>query len=331
MSLDRQIEVEARWTMFRRLSPYFGKVISARFIQKTEEVLPGITRIHNLIEGIYKSKDAYFGLSIASMLKNPYADQLNYNQDRSWYFFYSPKKGALNSAVNQSLFNCMRYNEPILVLKQLTDNGNRNKGTTYRMLGLGMIEAFDDASRLFRIRQMSVEAIQARLNPDQDVLADDLIETALQLEALEQWSPVVAEGRAVYQVSKVKRDSAFRKIVLGNYADTCAVTGTKFVHENVIEAEAAHIIGKEVNGTDDPRNGIALSHTVHWAFDQGLFTLSDQYEVIVHPKAVSADAKLFPLLDRNGVQINLPEEVSFFPHQEALGWHRKEVYGRFAR
>jgi predicted restriction endonuclease len=53
----------------------------------------------------------------------------------------------------------------------------------------------------------------------------------------------------------------------------------------MVEAEAAHIIGKEVSGTDDPRIGLALSRSMHWAFDNGLFTLTDRYEIEIHPKA----------------------------------------------
>jgi hypothetical protein len=56
-------------------------------------------------------------------------------------------------------------------------------------------------------------------------LSDELVETALRLESLEQWVPFVAEDRAVYQVSRQKRDAAFRAIVLANYGYTCAITG----------------------------------------------------------------------------------------------------------
>ena len=68
----------------------------------------------------------------------------------------------------------------------------------------------------------------------------------------------------------------------------------------MIEAEAAHIIGKDVLGTDDPRNGLALSRTAHWAFDHGLFTISPEYELIVHKEAKSADHALFPVITRFG-------------------------------
>ena len=322
-------EKENRWQVFRAVAPYFGRVVSARFIQKTSEHIRNIPRIHNLIEGIYKPKGAHYALAIASMLKNPYADRIAFNADRSWFFHYSPKTGSLDSAVNISLFNCLRDGEPVLVLKQLSDT-KHPEGTRYQMLGLGMVEDFDASERLFKIRQLTMEKFQARVDPS-SVLPDELIETALQLEALEAWSPFVAEDRAIYQVAKVKRDTAFRKIVLENYKNSCAVQKSKFAYSGVIEAQAAHIIGKEVNGTDDPRNGLALSRTAHWAFDKGIFTISDQYEVLVHPKASQADSEGFQLLELDRQRILLPSEESNYPHLEALEWHRREVFGLFCR
>ena len=38
----------------------------------------------------------------------------------------------------------------------------------------------------------------------------------------------------------------------------------------------------------------------------------------------------FPILDMNGVEINLPEDENYYPHQEALEWHKKEVFNKFS-
>ena len=179
ISASTASEIEARWKAFRLLAPYFGKIVSARFIQKTQQVIPEITQAHNLIEGIYKPKGATYTFSIASMLSNPYADRISYNPDRSWSFYYSPKKGALDSKVNQSIFNCMRDNEPVLVLKQLSDKATE-QGTTYKLLGLGLLDEYDETSRLFHIREVTIDGFYGRIAPGES-LSDDLIETALQL------------------------------------------------------------------------------------------------------------------------------------------------------
>jgi len=105
----------------------------------------------------------------------------------------------------------------------------------------------------------------------------------------------------------------------------------KYHSDNLIEAQAAHIISVNKKGSDDPRNGISLSRTAHWGFDVGMFTISDQYEIVVHPKAKLSSAKKFPILDINGKQINLPEDENYYPHPEALEWHKNEVFERFMK
>jgi predicted restriction endonuclease len=160
-------------------------------------------------------------------------------------------------------------------------------------------------------------------------LPDELVETALRLESLEAWEPFVAEDRAIYQVARQKRDAAFCGIVLENYGFTCAVTDQRFKSQNHTEADAAHIIGKRVRGTDDPRNGIALSKSTHWAFDRGLFTISDQYEVVVNAKVRTASITKFPVLEMDRQRIQLPKDPYYRPHLDALAWHKSEVFDRF--
>ena len=231
----------------------------------------------------------------------------------------------MDIAVNAGLIRCMTDHEPILVLRQVSDKTSA-EGARHRMLGLGFVESFDATANLFRIRGLEWDETSALLGIG---LPDDLVETALRLESLEEWTPFVAEDRAVYRVSRQKRDAAFRSIVLANYGYTCAVTGQRFHSPHHVEADGAHIIGKDVRGTDDPRNGIALSKSVHWAFDRGLFTISDEYEVIVNPKISSVNVSRFPALEMNRRKILLPQDSSYWPHPDALAWHKREVLDRF--
>jgi len=131
-------EKQIRWEIFRALLPYYGKIVTPDFLRKTSAFIPGIDRIHPLIEGIYKPKWSDHTLSIASMKVSPYADKLTYLPDGRWTIKYSAKKGGPDIAVNQSLFNCMRNKEPIIVLEQLSRKTS-NQGTRYRLMGLGLI------------------------------------------------------------------------------------------------------------------------------------------------------------------------------------------------
>jgi len=51
----------------------------------------------------------------------------------------------------------------------------------------------------------------------------------------------------------------------------------------------------------------------------------------MHPKAKQASVNKFPILHMNGIPINLPEDENYYPHQEALEWHKKEVFNKFSK
>ncbi|MDQ6623146.1 MAG: HNH endonuclease [Verrucomicrobiota bacterium] len=318
-------EITDRTRIFRALVPYFGTVQPSAFFQRTSTFVPSVERVHHLIEGIYKPANSVYPLSISSMLKSPYNDQVFFNPDRTWWMNYSPKGSAMDIGVNAAVVRCMTDRQPVLVLRQVSDKSSQS-GASHRLLGLGFVETFDIGANLFRIRGLEWAEVSSFL---QIGLSDELLETALRLESLEQWVPFVAEDRAVYQVSRQKRDAAFRSIVLANYGHTCAVTGQKFHSAHHVEADGAHIISKDVRGTDDPRNGIALSKSAHWAFDRGVFTISDQYEVVVNPKMSNASVANFPAIQLDRRKVVLPDDPYYRPHPDALAWHKQEVFDRF--
>jgi hypothetical protein len=321
-------EIAERRRIFRALLPYFGTSQPADFFRQTSRRVRNIERVHPLIEGIYKPAGSIYPLSIASMLKSRYSDQLFHNPDRTWWMEYSPKAGGLDLAVNAGLIRCMTDKEPVLVLRQESDKTS-DAGARHRLLGLGYIQSFDAAADLFRVRGLTFEEVAALTGTGLSEESDDLIEVALRLESLEEWVPFAAEDRAVYRISRQKRDAAFRTIVLSNYDHTCAVTGQRFKSPQHVEADGAHIIGKDVRGTDDPRNGIALSRSTHWAFDRGIFTISDQYEIVVNPKIAGASTDKFPVIEMDRRKITLPKDQHYWPHPEALAWHKDVVFDRF--
>lgn len=321
----RLSEKQRRWALFRALLPFYGTIVSARFIRNTADTIPGIPRIHNLIEGIYKPKESPYALSIASMKKNPYADKLTYLPDGRWFIKYSAKAGGQNLSVNQGLFLCMKEREPVIVLAQLSDKSSR-RGSQYRLMGLGLIDTYDSREDVFYVQHVDFATLeQISIGENEEII----IESALRSAILEEFVPFVAENCAIYKTASYIRDRAFKNVVLEQYGFTCAISGMHYHSEHHVEAQAAHIIAKHHKGTDDPRNGIALSRTAHWAFDQGMLTISDQYEIVVHPKARHATIRNFPLLDLHGQQINRPDDKAFWPHTTALEIHKTEVFDRF--
>ncbi|HET7060870.1 MAG TPA: HNH endonuclease [Nitrosospira sp.] len=84
---------------------------------------------------------------------------------------------------------------------------------------------------------------------------------------MEQDRPIVQQ-----LISRPFRDKAFSAAVKTAYGDTCAVTGLKIINGGGrSEVQAAHIRPVQHQGPDSIRNGIALSGTVHWMFDRGLY------------------------------------------------------------
>ena len=131
--------------------------------------------------------------------------------------------------------------------------------------------------------------------------------------------------RVSYYSSRAVRDRVFRRIVLDAYDCRCAVTGLKFINGGGrAEVEAAHIKPVEQNGPDDVRNGIALSGTVHWTFDRGLISLSDDLEVLVSRHVNDADG-VRKLIYQSG-KARPPVDPALRPHPLYLAWHREHCF-----
>ena len=128
-----------------------------------------------------------------------------------------------------------------------------------------------------------------------------------------------------FMTSRAVRDAAFRfRVVEQVYAGRCAFTGLMLTNGNGrSEADAAHIRPVASGGPDSVRNGIALSKTVHWAFDRGLVSMSDEGRILVVERGI--DEGFRRALVPSGSAL-LPEDVEERPHAAFLRWHRENTY-----
>lgn len=86
--------------------------------------------------------------------------------------------------------------------------------------------------------------------------------------------------RVVSKVSRLARDSDFRRKVVVAYDRKCCVTGLQL---RLIDA--AHILPVGAEGsTDDVQNGLCLSPTYHRAYDRGLIYLTEDRRMLINPK-----------------------------------------------
>ena len=134
-----------------------------------------------------------------------------------------------------------------------------------------------------------------------------------------------SRDRTSFMVSRIVRERIFRRIVLRAYSERCAISGLKLINgSGRAEVAAAHIRPVEANGPDIISNGIALSGTVHWMFDRGLLSLSDDLQILVSRQANDPEG-IRALINKSGYA--LPPRRSFeHPHPGFLRWHRQHCF-----
>ncbi|MEX2382144.1 MAG: HNH endonuclease [Opitutales bacterium] len=70
--------------------------------------------------------------------------------------------------------------------------------------------------------------------------------------------------------------------VVTKYQFTCALTGYRcLTADGAAIVDAAHIEPWAKGQNDDPQNGLALCKNAHWAFDEGLWSVSDDWRILV--------------------------------------------------
>jgi hypothetical protein len=230
------VEERRRLRILSELARYTGKIVPYTFIKDTKRFISTIDRFHNLITGIYKPSWSEYALAIIMRRTSPYhhKDEYVFLNDGRWLMMYAPRSGGLTISDNKALIKCMTDHLPLGVFIQITDKTNRDHGSTYQVLGLGMITNYDAKTDVF-----NVEAVeQSVLDHVTNVIPDPVERYQIQLYAqlTNEFRPFLAEEKVKYSVTVPKRGVAFRKIILQEYEFTCSVCKMKFHFEELIEA-----------------------------------------------------------------------------------------------
>ena len=116
--------------------------------------------------------------------------------------------------------------------------------------------------------------------------------------------------------------------VEGEHGCTCALTQyrlTTVTGGSIVDAAHIHQFADSRN--NDPRNGLALCKNAHWLFDNGLWTISDDYCVLVAQGTFAEAGPDQHLLARyNGQKIQLPSDHSIWPNLLHIAWHRNKKF-----
>ena len=156
-----------------------------------------------------------------------------------------------------------------------------------------------------------------------DISTYTLLLKAAQLEEIRPQEMVkLAEERQkiVESVSRYARESSFRRQVMDAYSNRCAVTRAQL---NLVDA--AHIVPVKAQGTDNVSNGIALSPTIHRAYDNSLIYLDTRYYMRLNEQQVDElksqrlEGGLDDLSGYLDSQIHLPANRADWPDPELIG------------
>ncbi|MFN3456409.1 MAG: HNH endonuclease [Novosphingobium sp.] len=135
----------------------------------------------------------------------------------------------------------------------------------------------------------------------------------------------IERDRIAYIGSRAVRDRLFRRRIVTAYDSRCAMTGLKLINGGGrAEVEAAHIRPVERGGPDIATNGLALSGTVHWMFDRGLVSLTDDLEILISRQANDPES-IRALINRSGFALP-PIRKLDRPHPSFLAWHRENCF-----
>jgi putative restriction endonuclease len=122
---------------------------------------------------------------------------------------------------------------------------------------------------------------------------------------------------------RIARSSMFPKVLGKEYQARCCVSGILVsTPTSFYEAQGAHIVPISEGGTDDIRNGLSLSQTLHWAFDRGLFGVLPDRRIYL-PRQVRRMKENSFLKQFLGSGIAEAKTLKYRAHADALAWHFK--------
>lgn len=125
------------------------------------------------------------------------------------------------------------------------------------------------------------------------------------------------------------RSAKFQVRIVDDYRHTCALTGYRcFTMDGASIVDAAHIDGWAETKNEDLSNGLALSKSAHWMFDEGLWSVNDDLRVVVHPtRFTEAGPEAFQLRFYAGRHLRFDPTTALRPAADSLRRHRLRHIG----
>ncbi len=160
---------------------------------------------------------------------------------------------------------------------------------------------------------------------------NDLLNISILSESSKEYKRKIIELKKqvdenTFQEEVFIRSGLFKREIPKIYNNTCAITGLRIdAITNVSMVDACHIVPFSEGYDDTLTNGIALCPNFHRAFDRGLVSISDDYEVIINKNFVEKTS-IYNISQFAGTKITLPENSKYYPALENLYQHRKRFH-----
>jgi putative restriction endonuclease len=274
--------------------------IATRFISITGE----LTELTTLFTGYWRS---LMPATQTSSIAFPFS---RLNSEPFWELVALPERRITREAIN--------YISTVSQLRQLVLGANLDEtlfifitqAESRARLTEALLQAcFSEEGRRILLAEMGFQQQAFQYSRELEVRAHQIKE---------------AELKVVY--SDVVRDQGFRRAVVQCYDHRCALCGVRIITpEGHTVVEAAHIKPWSRFRDDDVQNGMALCRLCHWAFDEGLMSVDDNYNVLISRQMVVAPNAASFLMTLSGRPIICPQDTALWPDPVRLAWHRRNV------
>jgi putative restriction endonuclease len=114
-------------------------------------------------------------------------------------------------------------------------------------------------------------------------------------------------------VEREARCAYFKSRIPDIYNHTCAISRQRIIAADTQMIDACHIRPWSTSKDDSIQNGIALTPTLHRAFDRGIVKINADYTVSVSPDISESGDSPFNLKQFEGAKILLPEKREWWP------------------
>lgn len=213
---------------------------------------------------------------------------------------------------------------------ELANKLDRTPGSiSYKLANFASLDITLPRKGASNVSKLDKEVWQQFFN-DCENLAFESEKKAAQLESLnvERFSGIdtddLPEGVSKKSVVKARvNQNFFRKMVLATYDNRCCVTGLP-IRDLLV---ASHIVPWSMDKKNrlNPSNGLCLNALHDKAFDKGLISFSNNYELILSKQIKNSPMKNIEFfLEYEGCKINLPRR--FLPNKDLIAYHRSNLF-----